>query len=162
LLAGLAGTGFVSGSPAQAEFDAAMRVSWVQPVQLTEQAIAPPGVPVRAIVDLSNQTMQVFVADQLVDTFKVSTGRKGFGTPPGEYQAEWMVRMWRSRKYNYAPMPWAVFFHGGYAIHGTTEVRRLGRMASHGCVRLHPDNAKKFFALVMKNGRDNTTITIVR
>jgi lipoprotein-anchoring transpeptidase ErfK/SrfK len=55
-----------------------------------------------------------------------------------------------------------VFFHGGYAIPGTTEVRRLGRPASHGCIRLHPDNAKVFYTLVLKNGRENTTITITR
>jgi lipoprotein-anchoring transpeptidase ErfK/SrfK len=70
--------------------------------------------------------------------------------------------MWRSRKYNNAPMPWAIFFHGGYAIHGTTDLRNLGRPASHGCVRLHPANAKAFFALVQKSGKDNTTISIVR
>ena len=59
-------------------------------------------------------------------------------------------------------MPWSVFFHGGYAIHGTTDIRHLGRVASHGCIRLHPDNAKLFFRLVQANGRDNTVITVVR
>ena len=108
------------------------------------------------------ETLRFLLGDRLVETFKVSTGRMGYGTPAGAYQAQWLAAKWRSKKYHNAPMPWSVFFHGGYAIHGTTDIRHLGRPASHGCVRLHPDNAKKFFSLVMKNGRDNTTITIVR
>jgi lipoprotein-anchoring transpeptidase ErfK/SrfK len=59
-------------------------------------------------------------------------------------------------------MPWSVFFHGGYAVHGTTDLRRLGRPASHGCVRLDPKNAKVFYKLVDASGRENTLISIVR
>lgn len=153
---------FVNAGSAHAEFDPAMRMSWVQPVMLTEETSAPPGLPLAAVIDLSDQTMNVYLGDKLVETFKVSSGRQGYGTPPGHYQPEWLAAKWRSRKYHYAPMPWSVFFHGGYAIHGTTEVRHLGRPASHGCIRLHPDNAHAFYTLVQKIGRDNTTITIVR
>jgi lipoprotein-anchoring transpeptidase ErfK/SrfK len=148
--------------PANAETAAVMRANWVQPVSTGDTAIAPPGVPLHALVDLSDQSMRVFRGDELIEVFKVSTGRMGYGTPAGEYSPQWMTSMWRSRKYNNAPMPWAVFFHGGYAIHGTTDLRNLGRPASHGCVRLHPANAKAFFALVQKSGKDNTTISIVR
>jgi lipoprotein-anchoring transpeptidase ErfK/SrfK len=147
---------------AKAEMASVMRASWVQPVAATDAAVAPPGVPLHALVDLSEQSMKVFRGDELIEVFKVSTGRMGYGTPAGEYSAQWMTSMWRSRKYNMAPMPWSVFFHGGYAIHGTTDIRNLGRPASHGCVRLHPANAKTFFALVQKSGKDNTTISIVR
>ena len=42
------------------------------------------------------------------------------------------------------------------------EVRRLGRPASHGCVRLHPANAKIFYKLVKENGRENTLVSVVR
>jgi lipoprotein-anchoring transpeptidase ErfK/SrfK len=58
-------------------------------------------------------------------------------------------------------MPWAVFFHGGYAVHGTTEIRKLGKPASHGCVRLHPDNAKAFFSLVKDAGLTQSQIVVV-
>jgi lipoprotein-anchoring transpeptidase ErfK/SrfK len=147
---------------AKAELAAAMRVSRVEPGWLTEATTMPPGSQVFAHVDLSEQKMELFVDDQLVDVFPVSTGRIGYGTPPGDYHAEWITAFWRSRKYHYAPMPWSVFFHGGYAIHGTTEVWRLGQPASHGCIRLRPDNAKIFYTLVLKNGSENTTITISR
>ncbi len=65
-----------------------------------------------------------------------------------------------SRKYHNSPMPYSVFFKGGYAVHGTSEVRNLGRPASHGCVRLHPQNAATFFSLVKGAGLSNTRIVI--
>ncbi len=58
-------------------------------------------------------------------------------------------------------MPWSVFFYKGYAIHGTTEISQLGRPASHGCVRLHPDNARIFYDLVNAYGKANTRISVV-
>lgn len=39
-----------------------------------------------------------------------------------------------------APMPYCMFFHGGYALHGSYEVP--GYNDSHGCVRLFVDDAK--------------------
>jgi lipoprotein-anchoring transpeptidase ErfK/SrfK len=68
--------------------------------------------------------------------------------------------MWRSRKYHNSPMPHSVFFHGGYAIHGTYETRNLGRPASHGCIRLHPEDAARFFAMVQEAGLGNTRIVV--
>ncbi len=120
----------------------------------------PPTIVAR--IDLSDQTMNVYVAEHLTYTFKVSTARRGYITPVGRYQALWLSPKHRSRKYDNAPMPWSVFFHGGYAVHGTTDIRRLGKPASHGCVRLHPDNAKTFFSLVKEAGLEATLITVVK
>jgi lipoprotein-anchoring transpeptidase ErfK/SrfK len=61
---------------------------------------------------------------------------------------------------NNSPMPYSVFFYKGYAIHGTTELHRLGGPASHGCVRLHPSNAAPLFALVQGLGAGRTRISI--
>jgi lipoprotein-anchoring transpeptidase ErfK/SrfK len=147
---------------ARAELASAMRLGLLARVSSSEATTLPPASQIVAKVDLSAQKMELFVDDALVNIFPVSSGRMGYNTPPGEYHAQFIAAHWRSRKYNFAPMPWSVFFHGGYAIHGTTEVSRLGQPASHGCIRLHPDNAKIFYALVLKNGRENTTITITR
>jgi lipoprotein-anchoring transpeptidase ErfK/SrfK len=57
-------------------------------------------------------------------------------------------------------MPYSVFFHRGYAIHGTTELSRLGGPASHGCVRLHPAHAATLFSLVQGFGPGRTRIAI--
>ena len=113
-----------------------------------------------AKVDLSSQTMVVTHNGRVKYKWPVSTGRKGYSTPTGSYSAKWLSRHHRSRKYNNAPMPYAVFYHGGYAVHGTYDTKRLGRVASHGCVRLAPENAAKFFALVQKTGNKNTRIVI--
>ena len=115
-----------------------------------------------ARVDLSAQRMYVSVNGRHYGTWKVSTGRRGYSTPRGTWRAKWLSRNHRSRKYNNAPMPYSVFYLGGYAIHGTYATRRLGRRASHGCVRLAPSNARRFFNLVRRYGPRNTRITVTR
>ena len=158
----LAFVGFAPAAPASAEMSPAMRLASLDGGDVASASTEPQGPQVVAQVNLSNQTMNVYLDEQLLYEFRISSGRKGYGTPPGKYRPQWLAAKWRSKKYNNAPMPWAVFFHGGYAIHGTTDIRHLGRIASHGCIRLHPDNAKLFFRLVQANGRDNTVITVVR
>lgn len=115
-----------------------------------------------ARVSLSQQTMQVLVDGRPAFEWKVSTARKGYVTPTGTFKPTRMHEMWYSRKYDNAPMPYSVFFHGGYAVHGTDAVKRLGRPASHGCIRLHPDHAADFYNLVETFGAANTEIVIVR
>lgn len=102
-------------------------------------------------VDLRDQRMQVQFEDNSYD-WKISSGRIGYLTPNGKYGVEWLSRDHKSKKYNMAPMPYAIFFNGGYAIHGTYETGNLGRPASHGCIRLSVENAKRLFSLVQSNG----------
>ena len=106
-----------------------------------------------ARVSLQSQTMRVLVDGRPAFEWKVSTGRRGFETPTGAFRPTRMHEMWYSTKYDDAPMPHAVFFNGGYAVHATDAIRRLGRPASHGCVRLHPDDAADFFTLVNTFGQ---------
>lgn len=115
-----------------------------------------------AQVDLSSQRMTVMVNGRTQYTWKVSTGKWGYGTPSGTYRPQRLERSWYSRKYDMAPMPYAIFFHGGYAIHGTTSIGRLGRRASHGCIRLHPSNASRLFTLVKQYGMGNTRVVITQ
>jgi lipoprotein-anchoring transpeptidase ErfK/SrfK len=103
-------------------------------------------------VDNTSQRMQVYVDGALAHVWKVSTARPGYWTPPGDYYVQRMERMWYSRKYDMSPMPYSLFFYGGFAIHGTGAVRQLGRPASHGCVRLHPANARALYSLVLQHG----------
>ena len=114
------------------------------------------------VIDLSTQTMRVESNGRPIHRWSVSTARKGYRTPTGTFRPQRLERMWYSTIYHRSPMPWSIFFHRGYAIHGTTEVKNLGRPASHGCVRLHPDNARTLFELVLAHGKGNTAIVIVR
>jgi hypothetical protein len=111
-------------------------------------------------IDKSTQRMSVAVDGATRYSFAVSTGRAGYGTPNGTYHPERLARTWFSKKYYNSPMPHSIFFHGGFAIHGSYEISRLGGPASHGCVRLHPSNAATLYALVQKEGAGNTSIVI--
>lgn len=113
-----------------------------------------------ANIDVSSQTMTVSKYGQVLYRWSVSTARPGYFTPRGSYRPQWTARMWYSRKYDNSPMPYSVFFHGGFAIHGTGAVRNLGRPASHGCVRLHPANAATFYTMVNEVGFGNTRIVV--
>lgn len=113
-----------------------------------------------ARIDISEQTMTVTKYGRVIHRWKVSTARRGYVTPRGTYRPTRMHTMWYSRKYDMSPMPHSIFFHGGYAIHGTPYVKNLGRPASHGCVRLHPDNARRLFSLVKNVGPGNVRIVV--
>ena len=117
---------------------------------------------VRAEIDLSEQRLYLFVDGSLRDSWPISSARRGYRTPIGRFRPIRLERSWYSRKYDWAPMPHSVFFLGGYAIHGTTEIKRLGRPVSHGCVRLHPSNAARLFQLIREVGKANTAIVIRR
>ena len=113
-----------------------------------------------ARVDVSSQTMTVSKHGRVLYTWPVSTARSGYITPRGQYKPTRMHKMWYSRKYDMSPMPYSIFFRGGYAIHGTNYVKQLGRPASHGCVRLHTANAARLYALVKEVGAGNAQIVV--
>jgi lipoprotein-anchoring transpeptidase ErfK/SrfK len=104
--------------------------------------------------------MDVFVDGRARYSWPVSTARRGYRTPTGTFRPQ-SLKVWhRSTIYSGSPMPHSIFFHGGYAIHGSYETRYLGRPASHGCVRLHPSNAAALYSLVRKHGSGKTVIKI--
>jgi lipoprotein-anchoring transpeptidase ErfK/SrfK len=115
-----------------------------------------------ARIDLSSQRMSVSINGFPRYYWPVSTARKGYVTPVGSFRPHRLERIWYSRKYDLSPMPHSVFFRGGYAVHGTNYVKRLGTPASHGCVRLAPANAATLYALVTRYGMQNTRIIITR
>ncbi|RIA47617.1 L,D-transpeptidase [Dichotomicrobium thermohalophilum] len=124
--------------------------------------VAPASAGIVARIDLSAQQMNVYVDGRLRHSWPVSTGRGRYRTPRGTFRPTVMRRMHYSSRYNNSPMPYSIFFHRGYAIHGTHEVSRLGRRASHGCVRLHPRAARTLFYLVRRHGPGRTRIVIRR
>lgn len=112
------------------------------------------------IIDKSEQRMYVETPSDTYE-WKVSTARPGYHTPVGDFRPYMLKPMHYSKKYDNAPMPNSIFFLGGYAIHATYDVKNLGRPASHGCIRLSPQNAKWLYNLVIENGKENTYIEIV-
>jgi lipoprotein-anchoring transpeptidase ErfK/SrfK len=115
---------------------------------------------VQVKISLARQSMNVNVDGTHYATWPISTGRQGYGTPAGTFRPQSMHKMHYSRRYNMTPMPHSIFFYHGFAIHGTSEVRNLGRPASHGCIRLSPQNARTLYSLVARHGMKNTSIAI--
>jgi len=112
-------------------------------------------------IDKAAQEMTVFVDGVELYSWPVSTGMRGYSTPSGTYTASSMNKIWYSKQWDNAPMPNAIFFtKEGHAIHGTLEEKRLGKAASHGCVRLSRQNAATLYALVEANGLPQTQVVL--
>jgi len=126
------------------------------PMLFSESASA----KILAHIDISQQRLYLYVNGARRAVWPVSTARRGYRTPRGNYRPYWLNKNHRSSIYRGAPMPYSVFFRGGYAIHGTYETRLLGRPVSHGCVRLHPSSAAMLYNLIRKHGYGNTRIKI--
>lgn len=107
---------------------------------------------VTAKVNLTSQRMQVYQGGRVIHSWPVSSGRSGYTTPTGTWTVHRMHKEYYSKKYDGAPMPYAMFYHRGFAIHGTNAISRLGRPASHGCIRLHPQNAATLFSMIKRSG----------
>ena len=121
-------------------------------------ALASARADVVVTVDKTAQQLSVDVDGAHRYDWPVSTARWGYRTPNGTYRPERLARKWFSRKYDWSPMPWSIFFDEGYAIHGSYEISHLGRPASHGCIRLHPNNAKILFELVQQHTKDTRIV----
>lgn len=114
-----------------------------------------------AKVDKSKQLMTVYYNGEVFGEWPVSTARAGKVTPTGSWTVRALSRHHRSSRYDNAPMPYSIFYNGHFAIHGTDQVKKLGRPASSGCIRLHPKNAAKLFDLVKTEGLENARVVVV-
>jgi len=112
------------------------------------------------LVDKATQRMLVIQDGFIRFMWPISTGSDATQTPNGVFTPQRLERNWSSTAYYDSPMPFSIFFHNGYAIHGSYAIDRLGGPASHGCVRLHPHHAAILFDLVQLEGPNRTSIEI--
>ena len=120
-----------------------------------------PAAEVFILVDKSTQRMTVMVDGAERYSWPVSTGMADYATPTGAFTPSRLVKDHTSKEWDDAPMPHSIFFTAsGHAIHGSRAIRRLGTPASHGCVRLAPENARVLFSLVMAEGLGSTRIEV--
>ena len=96
-------------------------------------------------VDLDSQTATLNRDGVATDSAPVSTGRKGFRTPAGEYVVTDKHRKWRSTLYP-ADMPFFMRLSCGEI--GFHEGKLPGYPASHGCIRMRRKDAAEFFKQV--------------
>jgi hypothetical protein len=122
---------------------------------------APAAASVLITVDKGAQRMLVSVDGKQLHSWPVSTGRAAYETPSGTFRPFRLEEEHYSKEWDDAPMPHSIFFTpSGHAIHGSLETRRLGRRASHGCIRLSPANASALFALVRAEGLGATKVVV--
>jgi lipoprotein-anchoring transpeptidase ErfK/SrfK len=120
----------------------------------------PPPITLTLDVDLKTQRVTVMEGDAVKYVWPISSGRPGYSTQTGTFQPQWTARMWYSRQWDMAPMPYSVFFNRGTAFHATSATGSLGQRASHGCIRLHPTNAAKLYGLVHRHGLYSTKVIV--
>ena len=112
------------------------------------------------VVAVSEQVMHVYLDGELDAIWPVSTARAGKVTPRGSWSPNFLSRHHKSSRYKNAPMPFAIFYDGHYAVHGTTQVDKIGRPASAGCVRLENAHAEVLFDRVERDGLRSFRITV--
>lgn len=116
---------------------------------------------VEIIISKVSQKMTVKVDGDTEYVWPVSTGAAKYETPTGSFRPFRMEAEHFSKEWDDAPMPHSIFFTGqGHAIHGSFHVKSLGRKASHGCVRLAPENAAILFDIVGDAGMSNTRVVL--
>ena len=99
----------------------------------------------RVVVSLSDQMAYLYRGNELVAASTISSGKDEKPTPTGIFSVLGKAPMYRSKKYDNAPMPWmqridnyGIALHAGY---------NPGTPASHGCVRLPMAFAKKLYSV---------------
>lgn len=113
---------------------------WVTDMPTTGEA--------KVVIDTLTQRFYVYRGDKLVGMSTISSGKKGKETPLGFWKVFRKQVKGFSRKYDNAPMPYMQMYdEAGIAFHGGALP---GYPASHGCVRLPVEFAKKLYGLTTK------------
>ena len=120
-------------------------------ILLLGQFVSPAKAKIMISVDIDKQRMKVTNNNGATFWWTISSGREGFETPTGSFSVQRLDANHFSDEYEQAPMPYAIFFHEGFAIHGTYQ-GGLGRPVSHGCVRLAVPNARLLYSWVEQYG----------
>ena len=94
-------------------------------------------------ISLSKQRATLYKNGKAINSSTVSTGKKGYRTPAGEYVVTHKHRHHKSSLYDSAPMPY--FMRLSCSAFGTHTGYCPGYPASHGCIRMPDSKAKVFF-----------------
>ncbi|MDP5339322.1 MAG: L,D-transpeptidase [Nodularia sp. (in: cyanobacteria)] len=115
--------------------------------------------PRRIEISLSQQRLRAWEGKKLVYSFRVSTGKRSTPTPTGSYRiaSKHRVNRMRGRGYNIPDVPYAMYYHGGYAIHGAYWHNNFGTPVSHGCTNLPVPQARQLY-----NWASTGTLVVVR
>ncbi len=134
---------YVSGTPGAVRRDE---------VRMARQAKRPSDVPANGKwihVDLAEQTLVAYEGDDPVYATVISSGKEGYQPPTGlfEVQQKYISTTMNATDpidgfYEVEEVPWTLFYHGGYALHGAYWHTDFGKVRSHGCTNIAPVDAR--------------------
>lgn len=136
-------------------------------LQLPLRFIPPASPPRGILLNVPERAVYVFNAGKLVARYPVAVGKPGLQTARGSYvlKSKAINPTWYPPRYMVEnegvkdePVPpgpenplgdrWMGWSRPGFGFHSTTSPRSIGRAASHGCVRLYPEQARRMFSQV--------------
>jgi hypothetical protein len=136
-------TTYVSGSPGAVQRDE---------VRVARFNKRPSEVPAKAKwihVDLSEQALVAYEGDKAVYATVISSGKEGYEPPTGlfEVQQKYISTTMNATDpidgfYEVEEVPWTLYYHGGYALHGAYWHTDFGKVRSHGCTNVAPVDAR--------------------
>jgi L,D-transpeptidase ErfK/SrfK len=143
---------------------------WVPPegtrLIIPTQWILPTTTKLGIVVNIAEMRLFYFIKSiGLVRTYPIGIGDEGWFSPLGTFQVAqkrkhpaWYIPKSLQEKYQMkvmAPGPenplgdhWLGLSIAGYGIHGTNFPWAIGRLVTHGCIRLYPEDIEKLFSLV--------------
>jgi L,D-transpeptidase catalytic domain len=150
LLLATASPALAQGSAKSASLELAKKADVLKPGEwLLYPEIAPDG-PTLVYVDLARQRATVYRNGVRIGVSTISSGKKGNSTPTGVFTILQKNKDHRSSTYNNAPMPYMQrLTWKGVALHAGNLP---GYPASHGCVRLPLEFAKRLFTVTEMGG----------
>ena len=134
---------YVSGTPGAVRRDQ---------VRVARRTKRPSNVPANGKwihVDLSEQTLVAYEGDDPVYATLISSGKEGYEPPTGlfEVQQKYISTTMNATDpidgfYEVEEVPWTLYYHGGYALHGAYWHTDFGKVRSHGCTNIAPVDAR--------------------
>src|SRR5258707_11087159 len=93
------------------------RLAFAATIVLLGSPVMPACADVVVQIDKSSQRMAVSVDGMMRYNWPVSTGRGGYGPPSGGFYPQLIARRWVPPRYHNSPVPPAIFFYHGFALH---------------------------------------------
>ncbi|RSS83945.1 L,D-transpeptidase family protein [Streptomyces sp. WAC06614] len=87
-------------------------------------------------ISKESRTLAWMIDGKVISTMDVRFGSENTPTREGVFNVGWKAKEWTSTIYH-TPMPYAMFFSGGQAVHYSADFAARGyNGASHGCVNV--------------------------
>ena len=103
-------------------------------------------------INLDEQIFVAYEGDIPQYTSLISSGVPGRDTPDGLYQTQrkYLTKTMRGpdethERYRVEEIPWVMYYHGAYAVHGAYWHNQFGEVRSHGCTNVAPVDALWLF-----------------